>query len=115
MNRYKLFKAGIHASEGVERVGGNAEAYESMLVRFPKDPYFSRLCEAITQKNVETAFEAAHALKGIVGNLSMNRMYDDLVPLVEQLRGGSMEGADELLYVIRQDYNAVIEAVEQMM
>lgn len=111
MNRYKLSKAGINASEGIARFGGNPEAYEKFLNRFPDEPHFQQLCTAIQQHETQAAFMAAHSLKGEVGNLSMNRLYEDLCPLVEELRAGSLETAAELLPPVLRDYEEILAAL----
>lgn len=111
MNRYKLSKAGIRVSEGIARLGGDAEAYGLFLEKFPKDTSFQSLCDAVERRDAKAAFAAAHALKGEVGNLSMVRLYDDLAPLVEELRVGSLERADELLSTVRRDYSDVVAAI----
>ncbi|MDD2648912.1 MAG: Hpt domain-containing protein [Eubacteriales bacterium] len=111
MNRYKLSKAGINVSEGITRFGGNAEKYEQFLMKFKSDINFSLMCEAIAKGDAAAAFSSAHALKGIVGNLSLGRLYDDLFPLVELLRRGSLENAGELLASVTKDYEDVIAAL----
>ncbi len=111
MNRYKLSKAGINANEGMARFGGNVESYEKFLNRFPNEPHFHQMCEAIEKRELRSAFVAAHSLKGEVGNLSMNRLYEDLCPLVELLRGGSFEKAEELLEPVVKDYKEILAAL----
>ncbi|MDY4609989.1 MAG: hypothetical protein SPD11_05180 [Sphaerochaetaceae bacterium] len=107
MDRYKLSKAGVNASEGIKRFNGNAEMYGRFLKHFLDDVNYQAMCESIKVKDVGSAFSAAHALKGIAGNLSMNRLYKDLCPLVEQLRSGSLENVDILLLPVMQDYSEV--------
>lgn len=111
MNRYKLSKAGINANEGIARFGGNAEVYEKFLYRFASEPHFRQMCQAIEHHEVQMAFTEAHALKGEVGNLSMNRLYQDLCPLVETLRRGSFDNTAELLTPVVRDYHEIVEAL----
>lgn len=111
MNRYKLSKAGISANEGIARFGGNAEAYETLLNKFPADHNFPELCAAVERRDAEAAFAYAHALKGVIGNLSMKRLYDDLLPLVEELRSGRLENADGLLQAVKRDYDEAVAAL----
>ncbi len=106
-----LIAAGIDVNEGIDRFGGNKAIYEKFLNRFTAEPTFSELCLAIENDNTKEAFAAAHALKGQSGNLSMNRLYDDLCPLVEELRCGSLENAKQILQPVIQDYNAIIAAL----
>lgn len=112
MNRYKLSKAGIHVNEGVQRFGGDVEYYEGLLQKFLQDKHYSLLCEAVAQKNAEAAFQAAHALKGEAGNLSLAKFYDDLFPFVEELRIGSLEHAEEYMKQVSQDYEDIREAMQ---
>ena len=111
MNRYKLSKAGINTSEGIARLGGSAEAYERLLSRFPDEPHFRRMRDAVRRRDAASAYEAAHALKGAVGNLSMYRLYSSLCPLVDELRKGSLKDADALMERIEGDYNEVVAAL----
>lgn len=111
MNRYKLSKVGINANEGISRFGGNGEIYEKFLNKFPEDENFANMCKAIESMNVTEAFSYAHALKGVVGNLSMTRMYDHLCLLVEELRKGSLVQADLLLKPVIEDYTDIIQVL----
>ena len=111
MNRYKLSKAGVNTNEAIARFGGNKEAYEKALKGFSEEPYFSRLRQAVKERKLEDAFQAAHALKGQVGNLGMTRFFEDLCPLVTELRLESFEKADELMVLLEEDYLAVISAL----
>ena len=107
MNRYRLSKAGINVKEGLERFNGKMELYESYLGRFLEDENYKLMCEAIERADVKAAFAAAHALKGVAGNLSLNKLCEDLNPLVELLRVNSMDGAKELLEKVSQDYDRI--------
>lgn len=113
MNKYKLLKAGIDARQGILRLNDSEELYELMLNRFPEDTHFEGLRNAIEKKDVKEAFENAHALKGLAGNLSLIKLYSALVPLVEKLRKDSLENADTLFKPVFTAYNEIIEAVKQ--
>lgn len=114
MNRYKLTVAGIDPNDGIKRFSGNTEKYEEFLKKYLDDGHYTELCEAIRKKNVTEAFAAAHALKGIAANISLAGLYADIQPLVEELRNGSMEHADELLQKVTSDHIAVIAALREM-
>lgn len=108
MNRYKLYKAGIDTNEGINRFCGKAEIYEQYLVAFPNDQNYDAMCLAIRSGDVKAAFSAAHALKGVAGNLSLVKLYTDIIPLVEELRAGSLTNAAGLLKAVSEDYIAVV-------
>ena len=50
-------------------------------------------------------------LKGVAGNLSLVHLRTDIDPLVEELRRGSLENAEEFMKPVAADYDAVIAAL----
>lgn len=111
MNRYKLSKVGINTKEGIERFNGDADSYEKYLYLFPQDENFGLMCKAIDEKDVWAAFTAAHALKGVAGNLSLDKLYIDIKPLVEKLRAGSLDDTKPLLDTVENDYDEIIDVL----
>lgn len=49
------------------------------------------------EKDVSGAFEAAHALKGLTGNLSLKELYRQTGILTEDLRRGDLAAASEIM------------------
>lgn len=113
MNRYKLSKAGIDANEGIRRFNNDKNMYEKFLKTFPENTLYHKLIEDLENKNVSDAFQSAHALKGLSGNLSLVQLYKDMIPLVEELRSGSLEKADSYLPSIKVSYDKIIKALEE--
>ena len=56
---------------------------------------FEQLGEALGRKDAKEAFEYAHALKGVSGNVGLTPVYDAVVKLVEPLRNGNAEGLED--------------------
>lgn len=54
------------------------------------DENFDLLPRAIAAGELSVAFDAAHTLKGICGNTGLTPLYEQLFPLVEELRAGRM-------------------------
>ena len=106
MDKETLIRAGINYEEGVKRFMGKAALYERLLAELPNDETFSELERAMGAGDVQAAFQAAHALKGMLGNLSVNGPLEQLKPLVEALRGSNLEQAATL-------YPSVKTALEQ--
>ena len=48
--------------------------------------YFETLGKALNEGDLDTAFEAAHALKGVIGNLALEPIYNPLSEMTELLR-----------------------------
>lgn len=115
MNKYKLTKAGINVSEATERFGGNFEMLEEFLGKFVENEYYPKLKTAIECNDVKAAFEAAHALKGMTGNLSMTQLYDSIYALVEELRAERTENLETLFKSVNENYESVCSAITAMM
>ncbi len=113
MNRYLLSKAGIDVNEGMRRFNNNKDIYEKFLLTFPEDEHYKLMVEAIEKANVEDAFQAAHALKGVSGTLSLVTLHAELIPLVEELRSHSLEKTPELLPPVKESYEIVVEALNK--
>lgn len=89
---------------------GSEERIRRYLLRFAVDPTAALLFHALAQGEGQTAFGAAHTLKGVCHCLGMTRLYDSSYALTEVLRAGlPHDGA--LLNRVHQDYETVIRAV----
>ena len=47
---------------------------KKFLLKVLDDTSFSTLCKALEEKNIEEAFRAAHTLKGVCKNLSIDNL-----------------------------------------
>ena len=109
--KIKLVEAGINVSGAVERFMGNEALYYKFLIRFPEDPNYPALKQAIKAGECRKAFEAAHTLKGVAGNLSLQRLEAVLKELVEFLREGNLEQAAERMPDLEGEYAKVMAAI----
>ena len=82
----KLEQYGANTNEAINRCMGNKDLYLRLVMLVFEDDNFDKLQKAINNDNLQEAFEAAHALKGILGNLSLGKMYDKSVEITELLR-----------------------------
>ena len=109
IDRQACRDAGINYEEGVARFVGNAEMYERFLGEFVNDGTFAELETAMKAGNVKDAFAAAHTLKGLTGNLSLDALYKKLVVLTDALRGeGNLALAKTLYPGVEREYRAVL-------
>jgi len=101
-----LKEQGVNVDKALERMKGNKEAYKSFLKEFFEDPDFEALQESIEAQSVRDAFDYAHGLKGMAGNLGLDHVHSKISILVEILRRGSIEGAmeayDEVMVVCNE-------------
>lgn len=82
----KLKEYGADTDEGLGRCFNNADFYLKLVATIPNEPSFDRLKAAIDNKDLNTAFEAAHALKGVLGNLSLTPILTPIQEITELLR-----------------------------
>ncbi len=83
-----LKNAGADTEAGVARCAGNEEFYLKIVGMVLESEEFDLLREKIAEKDLPAAFERAHALKGLVGNASLDRIYEPVCRVTEHLRAG---------------------------
>jgi len=88
---------GANTEEGLGRCLNNEDFYFRMIKMALADAGFEKLKTAIEQNDLDAGFDAAHALKGVLGNLSLTPLYKPVSEMTELLR--SKEDADYSAYV----------------
>lgn len=112
MTRDYLISLGIDYDDGLNRFVGNKDLYEKFLLSFKDDPSYDSLIKALDEKDAKAAFQAAHTLKGLTGNLSMTRLYDAVCILVEELRIGDLSNISQSLPPVTAAYEALLEGLK---
>ena len=93
---------GANTKEGLQRCLNNESFYIRMVKMIPGDANFQKLYAAIDAGDLETAFDAAHALKGSVGNLALTPISEPIFELTELLRSKT-----------EADYKTLVEQVRK--
>ena len=96
----KLNNFGANTAEGLARCFGNEALYLKLVATIPGEASFGKLKDALAEKNLKAAFEAAHALKGALGNLSLTPIYTPIVEITELLRSNTDMDYTSLLSTI---------------
>lgn len=112
MDINKLKSVGINYDSGLARFAGKKELYEKYLNKFVDDQSFNDLNKYLEANDIENAFKAAHTLKGIVGNLSMDNLYNATCLLVEDLRVGKTDNLDTLFSPVKDEYEKVLNVLK---
>lgn len=107
ITKEKLMEAGVDIESAKERFLGNEELYMRFLMKFPRSPDFEQLKEAMRREECEDAFKAAHAFKGVCGNLSIMQLYEKVCTIVEFLRHGSFDDAKRVYPEVESEYGRV--------
>jgi HPt (histidine-containing phosphotransfer) domain-containing protein len=82
----KLKAFGANTEEGLGRCMGNEALYLRLVATIPAEKNFDKLKTSIESNNLDDAFDAVHALKGVLGNLALTPMFDMAVKITEPLR-----------------------------
>lgn len=82
----KLRDYGANVDEGLARCMNNEAFYLRLVGMALGDASFEKLEQAVEQDDLEKAFEAAHALKGVLSNLSLTPICGPVSEMTELLR-----------------------------
>lgn len=82
----KLNNFGADTAEGLQRCYGNETLYFKLINMLLAEGSFDKLKDAAETNDLNAGFEAAHALKGVLGNLSLTPMYDKIYEITELMR-----------------------------
>lgn len=104
---------GGNYSEAIGRLGSDALIKRFML-KFSSQCGYDTLCQAMEQKDYETAFAAAHTLKGVCMNLSFAVLGESSSMLTEALRNGFSEEVPGLFIQVQDDYKKTINAINEI-
>ena len=83
-----LRRFGANTEEGLGRCLNNEGFYLELVNMELGDENFEKLAASLERGDWKTAFEAAHSLKGSLGNLALTPIYAPVAELTEKLRGG---------------------------
>ncbi|HIQ71308.1 MAG TPA: Hpt domain-containing protein [Candidatus Onthenecus intestinigallinarum] len=106
--RTRLLQVGVDIDGGLERFMDNEALFLKCLRRFPTDTSFQQLEEALSAGDLQAAFVAAHTLKGVSGNLSLDAVFQASLPVVEALRCDNREEAEAAMPALRDIYQKTV-------
>lgn len=102
-------------AEGVcDRFLGDETLLLKCLLQFSKDQSFGHLETAIEQKEYQQAFEYAHGLKGVTGNLGLTPLYDELCKVVENLRAQEYESIQDDFLMVKVQYQLCMRMMKEI-
>ena len=106
----ELGSTDIHDTK--DRFLNNASFYAKHLDRCLKDPSFSELKKYLQENDIQNAFETAHSLKGMTGNLGLTPIYNLLIKITEPLRAGQIDGMLELYSLLEKELEKTRKVAE---
>lgn len=84
---------------------------QKFVLKFLNEGSYAELEAAMAARDGETAFRAAHTVKGVCANLSFDKLHDSSDALCEQLRHGWTDDALPLFDLVRADYERTMSAI----
>lgn len=99
-----LVAYGANTSEGLARCVGSESLYLELVDSVRTDERFEALQAAVQEGRLRDAFENAHALKGVLGNLSLTPLYDPMCEITELLRAETAMDYTDLMSTINAEY-----------
>ena len=77
---------GADTEGGLGRCMNNEAFYLKLVDKCISDPSCEKLKEAVMANDLDTAFEIAHSMKGVYGNLALTPIYEPVSEITELLR-----------------------------
>ena len=108
-----LAEYGADTKQGLMRCM-NQEAFYLKLVRMAvSDTQWGKLRPLIESGSSREAFEIAHSLKGVYGNLALTPLYEPISELTERLRNGEPTDVDPVLTKLEQAAETLRKRTEE--
>ncbi|MBR1472099.1 MAG: Hpt domain-containing protein [Lachnospiraceae bacterium] len=104
---------GANTGEGVARCLNNEGFYLNLVKTVPNDTSIASMRDAIAANDLDTAFESAHALKGVLGNLSLTPLLQPVSEITEFLRARKEMDYTPLLEELQQQFDALVELCKE--
>ena len=106
---------GVDFVPTMERFVDNEGLYLKCLDKLLADKNYGMLLEAIRDGDVNAAFEASHALKGVSANLGLDRLYRELKIIVEVFRSGSLDYDPENFERLKAVYEETTATIKEVL
>ena len=100
-----LAEWGCDVAAARERLMEDDDLFENCLNIFVKDSNFQELGRYIKSGMYKQAFDCAHTLKGVAGNLGITPIYDATSNLVEELRNSRYDRLEELYKALLNEFD----------
>lgn len=111
MDKAVLEAGGVDVEEALGRMMGSEALLSRLLGKFLDDASFERLEQAVAARDAAAAAEAAHALKGVSGNLSVTEVYRLAGEQCGLFRAGAWDEACALMPQLAEAYRTAQEAI----
>jgi signal transduction histidine kinase/CheY-like chemotaxis protein len=107
---------GIDIRAGIERLGGNAQAYRKLLLKFAENQAgaIGEIRDAVDGGDGTAAVRVAHTLKGVGGSLGATRLQSEAGKLESALKDDPSSVPEGLLDATEAELQRVLELINGM-
>lgn len=112
LNIDELNKLGVDTENGLKKCLGKEDLYLKFVGMALADGNFDKLEAAITAGDLAAGFEAAHALKGVLANLSLDNILKPVSDMTEDLRAGKDLDYSNLLAKVKEERSKLLALSE---
>lgn len=109
----ELAEYGIDYADAMERMDNESDFYKTLAMKYLNDTRYVDLVAAMDVKDYNNGYEAAHALKGVAGNLSFNKLYKEAAAVSDALFQGEYEAAQTFMPALGAANDKVLEGLEK--
>jgi PAS domain S-box-containing protein len=104
----------VNAQKLLERFGGNRKLLRSLIETFRHDcpKMMTKIRGALSARDARALAEAAHALKGSVGNFGPSSAFETAREIEKSGREGKLDGAWELYATLEDDLARLLPALQ---
>lgn len=102
----------IDIDGSLARFGNMESFYIKFLKKFTDDKSFTNLKEALENNNIDKIGEEAHTLKGVAGNLGLNKVYQYSVELMRLAKKNNLAEIREIVEKLEEEIEKVISALK---
>lgn len=89
----ELKEWGCDVDGALARFLDDEKLYVQCVRMAAEDPDYEALKEALLSEQIQAAFDSAHTLKGVFGNLGLTPLYEPTVRITDLLRSEQIEKA----------------------
>ena len=107
-----LTASGMDVSATIQRFGGNESLFLKYLKRFPTEPTFGLLEDAVWRNDSVAVKTHCHTLKGISGNLGLTPLFNMCASMMTTLRTAGFEDALLLFGDVKREYQNAVQMIQ---
>lgn len=107
----ELSAYGIDYADALDRVGGSVDFYKKLAFKYLDDSHYADLVAAMEVQDFDEGYKAAHALKGVSGNLSLANLYKASAKVSEALYQGEYQAAEAMMPEVTAAHEKAVEGL----